>query len=74
MTEGTLTAVPCPAIFPTGSVPCLYCSSDIEVESFRSWSTGSRLSSASCGVCGRRVTLTTDSLRELTGVSRLAGL
>jgi len=48
-------------------VACLYCSTGIASEAFLPWSRGSQLSSAACGGCGRRVTLTSESLRQLAG-------
>ena len=55
----------------SASVPCFYCSVDIPAESFLPWSTTPRLISASCHSCGRRVTLTTDSLQELVGLPQM---
>jgi hypothetical protein len=69
MTESTATTVPRQAPSPAGSVACLYCSIDISSDAFLPWSSGSRLSSAACGGCGRRVTLTSESLRQLGGYS-----
>lgn len=54
------------------SVPCLYCSIGIPTEAFVPWTTSSRLISASCRACDRRVTLTIESLRELASLPRLA--
>ena len=65
MTDSTATTVPRRVPGPAGSVACLYCSIDIAADAFLPWSSGSRLSSAACGGCGRRVTLTSESLREL---------
>jgi hypothetical protein len=50
---------------PRGAVPCFYCFLGIPTESFVPWDAGSRLISASCRSCDRRITLTIDSLREL---------
>lgn len=73
MTKRPRTVSPTPQLNTrAGRVTCLYCSADIAAAAFVPWSTGSRLSSATCAGCGRRVTLTSDSLVALTSIPELA--
>jgi hypothetical protein len=71
MTESTLTDGIVRAVMGARSVPCLYCSLAIPADTFLTWSTCSRLTSASCPACGRRITLPTESLHELAGHRQL---